>query len=170
MLRTAIIAFLSILCLSGCSSTTKSLTWTSSNVVISDFKAFDIQPVSNATGGTISEEVLSSLTQLLRYRFKVENLQLTDSRPTGIDSLTVQSEVLEYKFQYFTGPPPSSGNKSGLCIVRTRLLQKPANSPVAEIITFYKVDVGQGMLEPKTPEYLLKEVATTIAQEVAKMM
>jgi len=170
MLRTAVIVFLSLLCFAGCSSTTKSLTWKSNNIAISNFKSFAIQPVSNATGGVLSEEVLSSLTLLLRDRFNAENLQLADSRTSVSDSLAVQSEILEYKFQYFTGPPPPSGTTSGLCIVRTQLLQKPANIPMAEIITFNKMDVGQGMLELKEPGELLRKSAATIAKEVAGLM
>ena len=83
--------------------------------------------------------------------------------------LVVQSEILNYKFQFFTGPPPPSRDIIGLCILRTRLLDKKTGFIVGEIITTNKIDVGRGMLEPKSPDSLLQESAAQIAREVVKM-
>ena len=83
--------------------------------------------------------------------------------------LIVQSEILKYKFQFWTGPPPPSGNTIGLCILRTRLIQQTTGHVVGEIITTNQVNVGRGMLEAKSPDSLLQESAAQIASEVAKM-
>jgi len=170
ILRAGLIALVFMLCLSGCSTTKKSTVWKSDDIDFSDFKAFDIQPVSNATGHFLSPEILSSLKANLKKEFEVKNLSLSKSRHAESDLLTVQSEILKYKFQFFKGPPPPSGDIVGLCIVRTQLLKMPSNHIVAEIITVNQIDVGRGMLEPKKPESLLQDVAATIVREIAKMM
>jgi hypothetical protein len=170
ILRAGLIAIFFILCLSGCSTTKKSTAWKSDDVAFSDFKAFDIQPVSNATGHFLSPEILSSLSANLKEEFEIKKLPLSDSRYTEIEILAVQSEILKYKFQFFKGPPPPSGDIVGLCIVRTRLLQMPSSHIVAEVITVNQIDVGRGVLEPKNPESLLQDAAATIAREVAKML
>jgi len=101
----------------------------------------------------------------LEEEFEAKNLQLTDSWHTESHVLIVQSEVLQYKFQFFTGPPPPSGDIVGLCVIRTQLLHQSSNQIVAEIITVNQIDVGRGMLEPKGPESLLQEFAVPIAFE-----
>ena len=170
MLRNAVIALLSLLCLSACFSTTRSLSWKSGTVAIGQVKSLMIQPVVNATGGALNEEVLRALTRFLREQLKATHLLLTASDAEGSDSLTVQSAVLEYKFQFFSGPPPPSGQTSGLCIVRTHLRKMPENILVAEILTFNKVDVGQGLLEHKTPDPLLRETAAAIVREMIGLL
>jgi hypothetical protein len=170
ILRTGIIAFSLIFFLFGCTSPTKSTAWKSDDVVFSDFKSFDVQPVANATGHFLSPEILSSLRANIMEEFEVKNIPLSNSRHAGSDVLAVQSEVLKYKFQFWTGPPPPSGDILGLCIVRTRLMQMPSSHIVAEVITVNQIDVGRGLLEPNKPESLLQESAATIAKEIAKML
>jgi len=59
---------------------------------------------------------------------------------------------------------------TAVCILRTRLFQKSSGAPVAEIVTVNEIDVGQGLFEPKSPEYVLKKSAAAAAKEVARMM
>ncbi len=115
------------------------------------------------------QDILIFLTDSLKQQFVARNLQLVDGQQIGNEVLIVQSEILKYKFQFFTGPPPPSGNTIGLCILRTRLIQKTTGRIVGEIITTNQVNVGRGMLEAKTPDSLLQESAAQIAREVAKM-
>ena len=168
MPRLTLIALFFSLCLSGCSSTTKPVVWKSNNIIFSDFQYFDVQPVANATGHTLMQDIPVFLTDSLKQKFIARNLQLVDGQQTGSDVLVVQSEILKYKFQFFTGPPPPSRNIIGLCILRTRLIEKTTGQIVGEIITTNKVDVGRGMLEAKSPDSLLQESAAQIAREVAK--
>ncbi len=169
MLRVTFIALFISLCLLGCSSTTNPLAWKSNNVDFSEFQNFDIQLVANATGHAVMQDILTFLTGSLKQQFLARDLQLVDGRQTENQVLVVQSEMLKYKFQFFTGPPPPSRDIIGLCILRTRLIQKTTGLIVGEIITTNRVDVGRGMLEPKTPDSLLRESAAQIAREVAKM-
>ena len=169
MSRVTLIALLFSLCLLGCSSTTRPLAWKSSNVDFSEFQHFEIQPVANATGHTVMQDIPTFLTDSLKQQFMARNLQLVDGQQAGNEVLIVRSEILKYKFQYFTGPPPPSRNIIGLCILRTRLIQKTTGQIVGEIITTNQIDVGRGMLEPKTPDSLLQESAAQTASEVANM-
>lgn len=168
MPRVALIV-LFFLCHFGCSSTTRPVVWKSSDIVFSDFQYFDIQPVANATGHAVMQDIPDFLTDSLKQQFMARGLQLIDHRQAENAALIVQSEILKYKFQFWTGPPPPSGNTIGLCILRTRLMQQTTGLIVGEIITTNQVDVGRGMLEPKTPDSLLQESAAQIAREVAKM-
>ena len=163
-----IILFFS-LCLFGCSSTTKPVVWKSSDIAFSDFQYFDIQPVANATGHTVMQNIPIFLTDSLKQQFVARDLQLIDHRQAENEVLIVQSEILKYKFQFWTGPPPPSGNTIGLCILRTRLIQKTTGHLVGEIITTNQVNVGRGMLEAKSPDSLLQGSAAQIAREVVKM-
>ena len=169
MTRVALIVLLFSACLFGCSSTTRPVVWKSGDVVFSDFQYFDIQPVGNATGHTVMQDIPTFLTDSLKQQFVARNLQLVDGQRIGNEVLIVQSEILKYKFQFWTGPPPPSGNTIGLCILRTRLIQKTTGHLVGEIITTNQVNVGRGMLEAKSPDSLLQESAAQIAREVAKM-
>ena len=169
MPRGTLIILLFSLCLVGCFSTTKPVAWKSGDVVFADFHYFDIQPVANATGHTVMQNIPILLTDSLKQEFMARNLQLVDGQQTGNEILVVQSEILNYKFQFFTGPPPPSRNIIGLCSLRTRLIQKSTGHIIGEIITTNQVDVGRGMLEAKTPDSLLQESAAQIAREVAKM-
>lgn len=169
-MRRLIIAFLLICCSSGCTSASKPLVWKSKKFTADSYTIYEIQQVSNATGTFIKREVLSFLTESLKDQFTSKNLQLLDSQQSINEVLIVRSEILKYKFQFFTGPPPPSGDTTGLCILRTRLFQKSSDEIVAEIVTVKKVDVGQGILEPDDYEDILRESAAAVALEVAKMM
>ena len=169
MPRVTLIILLFTLCLLGCSSTTKPVVWTSSDIVFADFQFFDIQPVINATGHKVMQDTLTFLHDSLKKQFMARNLQIIDGRQTGDDVLVVQTEILNYKFQFFTGPPPPSRNIIGRCILRTRLIEKTTGQIVGEIITTNQVDVGRGMLESKSPDSLLRGSAAQVATELAKM-
>jgi len=176
--RTGVIALLFTFCLLGCSSTTKPLVWKAKDVALTEFKAFEIEPVINATGKNIQNargkniepEILFFLTAYLKEQFEVKNLQLIDSPQTKSEVLTVQSEILVYEVKSFAGPVLPAKYRVDLCILRTRLFQKSSSNVVAEIVTVNQVDVGQGLFEPKSSEYVLKESAAAVAKEVAKMM
>jgi len=177
MLRASIVLLLFLSCLSGCTSTSESITWKSRHVDLNDFNHFEIQPVANATGRAVSEDILSLLTAFLREQFAANDLQLPDSRQAGNKSLLVQTEILEYKvkiypkpYQLHYGPPPPSGGDIGLCIVRTRLVETSSNQVVAEVITVNKMAIGKGLLEPQSPDDILERSATAIAKEIARMM
>jgi len=166
MPRVSLITVFFCLCLYGCSHTNKPVAWKSDKV---DFQLFDIQPVINATGHNVMQDTLTFLHDSIKQQFKARNLQIIDGRQNGNDVVVVQTEILTYKFQNFTGPPPPSRNIIGLCILRTRLIDKATVQIVGEIITTEKVDVGRGMLEHKTPDSLLRKSAAQIATELAKM-
>jgi hypothetical protein len=180
-LRTGIIVSLFAFLLLGCSSTTKPLVWKAKGVVISNFKGFEIQPVFNATGIDIDEEIMSFLTASLKERFNSENLQLTDPLQKADEVLIVKGEILVYKVKMYVSPPPPVRNTlwvstgpplkkmNSLCVLRTRLLQKSSNHVVAEIVTVTEVAVGRGLLTPKDPTHILKESAAAVAQTVANM-
>lgn len=170
ILRSGVFTLLFTFFLLGCSSTTKPLVWKAEDVAISDFKAFEIQPVLNATDKYIDQEILSILTEYLKEQFEVKNLQLIDPTQTKSEVLTVQSEILVYEVKLFMSPAPPLKNMMALCILRTRLVQKSSSNVVAEIVTVNKINVGQGLFEPKSPEYVLKKSAAAVAKEVAKMM
>jgi len=169
MSRATLIVLLFSICLFGCSSTTKPVVWTSNDIAFTDFQYFDIQPVANATGHTVMQDIPAFLTDSLKQQFMARDLQLIDHRQAENEVLIVQSEILKYKFQFWTGPPPPAGNTIGLCILRTRLIQQTTGQVVGEIITTNQVNVGRGMLEAKSPDSLLQESAAQIAREVAKM-
>ena len=169
MPRASLITLLFCLCLFGCSPSPGPVAWKSDQVVFSDFQFFDIQPVINATGHHVMQDTLTFLHRSLRQQFVARNLQIIDGRQTGDDVLFVQTELLNNKFQYFTGPPPPSGNIIGRCILRTRLIQETTGVVVGEIITTNQVDVGRGLLEAKSPDSLLQGSAAQVAKEVAKM-
>ena len=169
MPRVSLFTLFFCLCLFGCSPSPGPVAWKNDKFVFSDFQYFDIQPVINATGHHVMQDPMAFLHGSLRQQFMARNLQIIDGRQTGDDVLVVQTELLNYKFQYFTGPPPPSGNIIGRCILRTRLIQETTGVVVGEIITTNSVDVGRGMLEQKTPDSLLRRSAEQIATEVVKM-
>ena len=171
MMRLVIIACMATFCLAGCTSTKRSLAWKSASASFGENPSFEIMPVVNSTGVTLNEEILTDITRRLKNRFTAENLKVTGAVSTEKrESVSVRSEILQYRFQYFTGPPPAAGNTSGLCIMRTRLLAKIDGALLAEVTTFNKLDVGQGMLEAKDPETLLEKCAKSIAKEVAGLL
>ena len=156
--------------LSGCAPTTKPLVWKARDVAISDFNAFGILPVLNATGKNLEQEILFFLTAHIREQFGVNNLKLNGSRQTKSEVLFVQSEILLYEVKSFMSPAPPLKNMIARCILRTRLFQESSDNVAAEIITINQVDVGQGLFAPKDPERVLHESAAAVAREVAKMM
>ena len=170
ILRSGIFTLLFTFFLLGCSSTTKPLVWKAEDVALSDFTVFEIQPVLNATDKYIDQGILSILTVYLKEQFEVKNLHLIDPTLTKSKVLGVQSEILVYEVKLFMSPAPPAKNMTALCVLRTRLFQQSSGNVVAEIITVNKSNVGQGLFEPKSPEYVLKKSAAAVAKEVAKMM
>ena len=168
--RKGVIALLVVCFLLGCTSTTKPLVWKAKDFTFSNSMAFEILPVLNATGRNIEPEALYFLTVHLNEQFRVNNLQPNDLPHTKSEVLTVQSEILVFKINLFASPAPPQKNMTAVCILRTRLFQKSSVDPVAEIVTVNEIDVGQGLFEPKSPEYVLKKSAAAAAKEVARMM
>ena len=85
MPRLTLIALFFSLCLFGCSSTTKPVVWKSNDIIFSDFQYFDVQPVANATGHTLMQDIPGFLTDSLKQTFIARNLQVVDGQQTGSD-------------------------------------------------------------------------------------
>jgi hypothetical protein len=170
ILRTVPLTLLLAVYLAGCAPTTRPVVWKAEDLVLGVETVFDVRPVANSTGHVVSPAVMSLLTEHLRQQFVKYDLPLADAPQPDGDVLSVQTEILAYKFQFFTGPPPPSGHTTGLCILRTRLLEKSSDRLVAEIVTVNRVNVGQGLLEPVNPDRFLRESSAKVAREVAGMM
>ena len=171
-LRIGFISLLFTLCLFGC-STKKPQVWVDQDVSLGTFKAFEIQPVFNASDRPVKQDIMAFLTFYLKEQFKVQNLPLSDNRQTKSGILMVQSDMLVYE------PSRSSGNlniamggtgatRLARCILRTELIDKSTNKVVAKILTIK--EVGVGTMGYETHEWILKESAAAVAKEVAQMM
>lgn len=167
--RTGILLIILIHCLSGCSSIRKSYVWTADPQTISESTEFEIRQTADLSGMVVSQKLLTYLTDSLREEFTSRHLRIAGSANADGQVLIVQTEILVYKFQAFTGPPPPSRNIVGLCILLTRLVRKDANRPSVEIRTINQIDVGRGLLEPKNPEELLQKVAVFVAENVSDL-
>ena len=143
------------------------------DVSLDNFKAFQIQPVFNASDKPVKQDIMAFLTFYLKEQFKVQNLPLTDTQQTKSKILMVQSNILVYE------PARSSGNlniamggtgttRLVRCILRTDLIDKSTNKVVAKILTIK--EVGVGTMGYETHEWILKESAAAVAKEVAQMM
>ena len=171
--RTGVIALLITLCLSGC-STTKPVAWKAQDVSFAEFKAFEIQPVFNATDRPVKQDVLSFLAFYLKEQFKVQNLPLTDTPKTKTGVLVVQSDILVYEASQPANTGFSDIGWSGAprtvsrCTIRTSLSDKSTGQVVAIILTVK--GFGMGGIGYETHEWILKESAAAVAKEVAKIM
>jgi len=173
ILRTGIIALLFTLCLSGC-STTKPIVWKAQDITFTDFKAFEIRPVFNATGTSVKQDILSFLTASLKEQFELQNLQLSDATQTKSRVLVVQSDILVFTtHKQVTGKQvataSSSTYKIAQCSLLTRLINKSTNNVVARISTINEFGVKLQQYE-KTHKMILKKSAETVAKEVAQIM
>jgi len=171
ILRTGIIAVLFTLFLSGC-STTKPLVWKAQDVSFSNFKAFEIQLVFNATDKPVDKDALSFLTAHLKEQFAVQNLQLNDVPKTKNGILIVQTDMLVYETSKLIaqGGSVGYGGRPTIyhCKLGTRLVDKLTTHVVATIFTVKEV---AAQTTPHSPdEWVLKESAAAVAKEVAKMM
>ena len=171
ILRTGVIALLFALCLSGCSAT-KPVVWKAQDVSFTNFKAFEIQPVFNATGKTIDKDLLSFFTAHLKEQFKLQNLQLIDTPQTKSEVLIVQTEISVYetnKTSYLAVFNVDGAGRKAHCTLRTRLVNKQTGNVVARILTVKEVSVGnKGGKKPQ--EWVLKETAAAVAKEVVMIM
>jgi hypothetical protein len=172
ILRTGIIALLFTLCLFGC-STTKPIVWKAQDISFTDFKAFEIRPVFNATGKSVKQDILSFLTASLKEEFELQNLQLADATQPTSRVLVVQSDILVYTTsKQVTGKQvaTASGGAYWLaqCSLLTRLINKSTSNVVARISTTN--EFGVKLREYENHERILKKSAATVATEVAKLM
>ena len=170
ILRTGLIALLFTLCLCGCSAT-EPVVWKAQNVSFTEFKAFEIQPVFNATGKTINKGTLSLFTAYLKEQFKLQNLQLIDTPQTKNGVLIVQTEILIYETNKLVNVTSTQGiaTRKAECTLRTRLVEKSTGNVLSEILTIREVGV-ESVLGNQAQELILKESAAAAAKEVAKIM
>ena len=169
---TGAILLIFTLCLSGC-STKKPEIWMAQDVALSNFKAFEIQPVFNGSGRPVKQDILVFLTAYLKEEFRGQSLQLSDTPQTKSGVLLVQTDILDYEASKPSGIGFSNMGGSGAsrvfkCTLRTRLVEKSTNKVVAAILTVK--EIGMGAIGYETNEWFLKESAAAVAKEVAKMM
>jgi len=172
IIRTCLIALLFSLCLWSC-STTKPEVWIAQDASLGSFKAFEIQPVFNATGTPIKQDTLAFLTAYLREQFALQHLQLSSSPEAKSGILVVQNDILLYEASRPTGigfgnMGGSGASRMSRCKIRTRLVEKSTNKVVAAALT--TKEVGLGAIGNETQEWFLREVAAAVAKEVAGMM
>jgi len=172
ILRTGIIVLLFTLCLFGC-STTKPVVWKAQDISFSDFKAFEIRPVFNATGKSVKQDILSFLTASLKEQFELQNLQLTDGTQTESRVLVVQSDILVITTsKQATGKQVATASggayRIAQCSLLTRLINKSTSNVVARISTIN--EFGVKLQEYGTHERILKKSAETVAKEVVQIM
>ena len=170
MLRTVVFALVLTLCLVACSTQPSPMVWLSKDFTMTNYTSFEIQPAENLTESFLQPEILHFLTVALKEEFAMKDLQLYDSQHDDNKALTVKSEIWAYKIN--TTPSSRRLNKTvyALCILRIHLFDKESDNFLAEIFTVNQIIFGYGLLEPKTPEEVLKKSAATVAKELAKMM
>jgi len=173
ILRTGIIALLFTLCLFGCSAT-KPIVWKSQDITFTDFKAFEIRPVFNATGKSVKQDILSFLTASLKEQFELQNLQLTDAAQPTSRVLVVQTDILVYTTsKQVTGKQVATASggayRIAQCSLLARLINKSTSTVVARISTINEFGLKLQQ-EYKTHEKILEKSAATVAKEVARIM
>jgi hypothetical protein len=164
----------------GC-ATGHTRVWVDEKVSFTDYQVFEILPVFDATGETLSDRVPVTITSLLKEQFTDKGFPITDSSQINDGVLIVRSNIVVYEGCRInklgtaaTGLSPPGTGSSGTtmakstCILRTQLVDKSINRVVAEIYTT-KV-VGGCFTDNYKDQWLLKEVATDVVQEVGRII
>jgi len=174
----------SIACLAlfGCAAKVKPVVWVDREVSFADFRALEVLPVFNATGRSLEDGILPSLTALLLEQFEAKNLPITNAPEITSGILVVRSELVVYETYLpvavlrSTGP---AGWGEAKCTLRTRLVDKSRNRAVAEIVAVKVASAGSvheipfgGASTVNTwgSGKVLKDVAIAVAEEVAALM
>jgi hypothetical protein len=166
----------------GCSAATRPVVWANQDVAFSDYHAFVVRPVFNATGTPVEAAVLDRLTEQLRAQFAANRLALVDAPEVPSGVLLVHSELLVF----FAYEPVASVRQSAIagegetrCTLKTRLIDLATNKAVAEIVTakvrgaggVYPVPfVSLSTVNTRAHERVLHEAAKAVAGEVAVLM
>ena len=182
ILRTGIISLLFTLCLAGCSAT-KPVVWKAQDVSFTNYNAFEIKPVFNATGTPVKKEILLLLTEYLKEQFKLRNLQLIDAPQTKSGVLSVQSDITFYGKKVVSYSTVNAGQQNIIqCKLRIRLVDKSTTHVVARIVTNTEIGIarnekgvtntliGSGSVGSESDKWVMKKSAEAVAKEVAKVM
>lgn len=180
-----------MLLLSGCAARTiEPVVWTNPQASIKDYQVFQLWPVFNATGGPVDATVLSSLSAYLEDEFKALGLELQPGQavqeeldyqadqvvPEEVSGLlAVNSDLVLYQPQerqsFYRSWPVGAVPVEIRCTLRTRLVDKAAKRPVAEISvtrskTYTTVSAGRS----DARQLILQETAAALANEVARLL
>ena len=168
ILRTGIISLLFTLCLAGCSAT-KPVVWKAQDVSFTNYNAFEIKPVFNATGTPVKKEILLLLTEYLKEQFKLRNLQLIDAPQTKSGVLSVQSDITFYGKKVVSYNTVNAGQQYIVqCKLSIRLVDKSTTHVVARILT--NTEIGAETIGYESDKWVMKKSAEAVAKEVAKVM
>ena len=175
------------LALFGCAPTQKPTVWKKQNASFAGYRVIEVQPVSNAAGVQIDQDILAILVNYLRDQFKEEDLPVMDSAESTVGVLFIQSELVVFAASESNQPylrssssfeRSSSWERIIRCTLRTRLVDKATNEVLAEVVVNkvaptgdYPVsNFGPSIICPDCLAKLLKAVASETAAEVASLV
>jgi hypothetical protein len=178
ILKVASILLTVSMLLSGCAElVSQPAVWKHPEKSFSDYSAFEIRPVFNATGQPIDALVSDSLTTLLKESFAENYLEVIDGSESSLGILTVHSDLLVYFPQEHVESFKllwALGWGKSICVLRSRLIDKATSQIVSEITVVKETNTGDLYLNQKSVDnisnWLLRGVSVATTQEIVKLI
>jgi hypothetical protein len=158
--------FLLFAFVAGCATGTP-IVWMEKGVSLTEYKVFDMLPVSNETGKTFEFDVADTITQHIKSKLKEKGFIIAEETSTAENIITIKSSLTSYEpgsaFQRWLLP----GAGKTQCIVKSTLIDKRTEKVLGEIVANRVVSAG-GFYTIGAAKTILETVATDIADEIAK--
>ncbi|PLY04960.1 MAG: hypothetical protein C0622_01975 [Desulfuromonas sp.] len=161
--------FLVLVCftLAGCAATGTPMVWKDKEVSLSPDTLFIIVPVRDSSGKTYEKDIPGLLTAALEEKFRDRKLKLTDDASAA--DIEVDGELLVYAagsaFKRWLAP----GAGKTQCTLKVRLRDLKSGKVVSEIVAAKEVAAG-GLYSAGADEWILKDAADDVAEQIAKLI
>ncbi len=137
-MKNYMILILLLLVVGGCPSyPTKLMVRMEKGVSLSEYKVFEVMPVSNETGKTFEFDVADELTQHIKAKIKDKGYVINERKEVKDSVLVIKSSLITYE--------PGSAAKRFLgggktrATVRTSLIDKMTGKVIGEIVSVEEV-------------------------------
>ncbi len=180
-MKNYIILILLLLVVGGCSIRQKLMVRMENGVSLSEYKVFEVMPVSNETGKTVEFDVADELTQHIKAKIKDKGYVINERKEVKDSVLVIKSSLMAYEpgnaavRSTFPGIIPVPGIGDTRAIVRTSFIDKMTGKVIGEMVTTEQVGTLGSLWVHEFPIFtvgaykkILGVIAKAIANEIDK--
>lgn len=164
-MKNYMILILLLLVVGGCSRP-KLMVRMENGVSLSEYKVFEVMPVSNETGKTFEFDVADELTQHIKAKIKDKGYVINERKEVKDSVLVIKSSLMTYE----TGTAKQGwdilelGTGLTRATVRTSLIDKMTGKVIGEMVAIKQYGAG---FVPQPSVWAYKRILEVIAQGIA---
>ncbi len=138
-MKNYIILIILLLVVGGCFPHQKLMVWMENGVSLSEYKVFEVMPVSNETGKTFEFDVADELTQHIKAKIKDKGYVINERKEAKDSVLVIKSSLITYKPGSTATRLLLPGGGKTRATVRTSLIDKMTGKVIGEMVSVEEV-------------------------------